>query len=572
VNFEQFKQSSDWIRVFDDLNGVSDATLDNMITKIEDFARHGKMSEEVTKQIVNAMAKLRKETIERNPFEGFGNAWERMKNVKDAWKRGVQGDGLYYLKQSNGMYKGLTEQQLKDEQAEANSDLEKSALAVADKFQAVANAADLLSGIFEGLGIDLGGLKDVFGGIAGGAQSGAGIAAAFGATGPWGAIAGAAVGAISAIFAQVDKNLQKEIEASERREKEIGNLAKNLESALERNMGGIYTMKIDDASSAGLKEIINNFNQAQSAANDLQNGNIGWDTIKQYREFAHLQKDTIETIKKALEEDSYYDAQLAALKVQRDEVKKQMRLEDEKKKTDKGKMLDYEQQIHELDEAIANFAEDMANTLYGIDFKDWAERLASAMVDAWTSGEDAAKAYKDTVNDIMKDLGISMISQQILEPMLDNTMKQFLAQFDKDNGKLTDSSLEILAGMADGAEYAAKATEAYLEGLKKLGIDLSEKNESEAGGLSKGIQSVTEDTANLLSSYLNSIRQDVSVNRTLFEQLVSVSVPRMSMIAEAQLQQLQMVVSNTKRNADAADRIYELVNKVVDRGGNKLRI
>lgn len=572
INFEQFKESSDWVKVFDDLNRVSDATLDNMITKIEEFAKQGKMSEEVTKQIVEAMAKLHKEVIERNPFEGFGDAWSRLRNLK----KGVlteSGMVRFGKGTKDDPYTFKNNKDVQNEIAEANDDLEKSALAVADKFQAVSDAANMLSGIFDALGVDISGLSDVLGGIAGGATSGASIAGAFGYSGPWGAIAGAAIGAISSLFAQVDKNLQKEIESSERREKEIGNLAKNLESALNRNMGGIYSMKIDDASSAGLKEIVDKFNQMKAAESKLQSGEISWDLIKQYREFAHLQKDTIETIKKALEEDSYYDAQLAALKVQRDEVQKQMQLEDEKKKTDKSKMEDYKQQIHELDESIAHFAEDMANTLYGIDFKDWAEQLASAMVDAWASGEDAAEAYKDTVNDILKDLGVSMISQQILEPMLNKTMKEFLVQFDKDNGKLTDSSLEILAGMADEAEYAAKATEAYLEGLKKLGIDLSGKSESEsASGLSKSIQGVTEDTANLLGSYLNAMRADVSVKRSLVEQLVNEAVPKINYLAEAQLQQLQMVVANTKRNADAADKIYDLVNRVVDKGGNKLRV
>lgn len=563
VRFKEFKKSSDWVKVFDDLDRVSDATLDNMISKIEEFARQAGISEEVTKQLVEAMAKLRKETIERNPFKGFEDAWKRLKYFKG-------------LNSKVGEYdehgKLITQQMVDDGIAEANDDLEKASLAVADKFQAVANAADLLSDIFDGLGIDLGSLKDVLGGIAGGAQSGAGIAAAFGASGPWGAIAGAAIGAISALFAQVDKNLQKEIEASERREKEIGYVAERLEKVLERNMGGIYTITLNDDVKSTFSEVIGDFNRLQAALTARNNGEISWDIIKTIREFAHLQEDTIETIKDALTEDSYYDAQLAALKVQRDEVRKQMELEDEKKKTNEDKILDYKNQIAELDDAISHFAEDMANALYGIDFKDWASKLAESLVDAWASGEDAVQAYKDKVNDILKDLGVSVISQQILEPMLNNTMKQFLAQFDKDNGKLTDSSMEILAGMADGAEYAAKATEAYLEGLKKLGIDLSEKNESEAGGLSKGIQSVTEDTADLLASYVNGMRADLSVNRALIEQLVSVDVPQMSIIAQAQLQQLQQVAANTKRNADAADRIYELVNKVVDKGSNKLKI
>jgi uncharacterized protein YoxC len=112
----------------------------------------------------------------------------------------------------------------------------------------------------------------------------------------------------------------------------------------------------------------------------------------------------------------------------------------------------------------------------------------------------------------------------------------------------------------------------FILGLKKMGIDLSETSKDTSSGLSKGIQGVTEDTANLLGSYLNSIRQDSSVQRTLIEQLVSVDVPKMSIIAQAQLQQLQQVAANTKRNADAADRIYELVNRVVDKGSNKLKI
>ena len=88
----------------------------------------------------------------------------------------------------------------------------------------------------------------------------------------------------------------------------------------------------------------------------------------------------------------------------------------------------------------------------------------------------------------------------------------------------------------------------------------------------KTFQGVTEDTANLLGSYLNAIRQDVSVKRTLLEQLVGSDVPKMNYLAEAQLQQLQMVVANTKRNADTADKIYSLIDRVVDKGGNRLKI
>lgn len=558
VRFEEFKKSSDWVKVFDDLDRVSDATLDNMISKIEEFARQAGISEEVTKQLVEAMGKLRDESIERNPLQGFRDAWGRMKNIKDAFKRGQMDDGLFYLKQSNGTYKGLTEKELNDEQADANEDLKDSALAVADKFQAVANAANLLSGLFENLGIDLSGISDIFGGTASGAMTGAGLASAFGAAGPWGAIAGAAVGMLSSVFAMHDKALQKEIEASEEREKAIKNMSDNLEGLLERTMGSIYTISLDKGSIDMLNEFLNRGNYWKDT-DILLGGN-------------YYSEQTRKKAQEALREDSYYDAQLAALMAQRDEVQKQMQLEDEKKKTDKGKMEDYEKEIRELGIAIDEFAKDFADALYGINFKDWANQLTEAVVDAWAKGEDAATAYANKVTELLRQVGISAISQQFLQPLIEEQTKGFIQQFEKDNGKLTESSMQYLANIYNGAEKAVEYTEAYLEGLKKMGIDLSETSKDASSGLSKGIQGVTEDTANLLGSYLNSIRQDSSVQRNLIEQLVSVDVPQMSIIAQAQLQQLQQVAANTKRNADAADRIYELVNKVVDKGSNKLKV
>lgn len=556
VEFEEFKESSDWVKVFDDLDRVSDATLDNMISKIEEFAKQAHLSEEVTKQLVEAMAKLRDEAIERNPFEGFKNAWNRLKYLKS----GVlteSGMVRFGSGTQQDPYTFKNNKDVNNEISEANDDLKDSALAVADKFQAVANAADLLGGLFENLGIDLGGLKDIFGGAASGAQTGAGIASAFGLAGPWGAIAGAAVGMLSSVFAMQDKSLQKEIEASEAREKLIKNIADNLEAALEKQMGGIYTMSIDSET----RQLLEGFTTRldTSSLDSFLRGN------------KFYSNDTLKTANEALRETSYYDAQLAALMAQRDEMEHQMELEGEKKKTDKSKMADYEQSIKELKVQIDSFAEDMANALYGIDFKDWASQLSEALVSAWANGEDAVLAYRDTVTSILKDFGVSVLTQKIIEPLLNDTMDKFIKQFSADNGKITDASMNILKGMYEGAEYAAEMTGAYLEGLKKMGIDVSEESKGD-NTLSKGIQSVTEDTANLLGSYLSSIRHDVSVKRSIIEKLAGEDIPKMSLIAQAQLTQLNNIASNTLRNAEAADKIYDLFNRVVDKGGNKLKI
>ena len=67
----------------------------------------------------------------------------------------------------------------------------------------------------------------------------------------------------------------------------------------------------------------------------------------------------------------------------------------------------------------------------------------------------------------------------------------------------------------------------------------------------------SEETMQLTNSYLNAIRQDVSVKRNLLESIGNNLLPTISITAQAQLQQLNMIAENTRRNADAARRIEE---------------
>ena len=270
---------------------------------------------------------------------------------------------------------------------------------------------------------------------------------------------------------------------------------------------------------------------------------------------------------------------LNSLKKQRSELQKQYEAEDDKKKTDKSKLEDYKQQITELNDQIKHFYEDLASEQYGVDIKGWASQLASALTEAFASGEDAAMAFDNTVGDILRSLATEAIKLQFIEPAMANLKSYMFGQngIFTDNSEMgTDLSANEAVGIAKELDKLKGQIEASNEFWDKIndavGGILDDTENAGKDGLSKGVQSVTEDTANLLGSYLNSIRHDSSVQRNLIEQLVNVDVPQMSIIAQAQLQQLQQVAANTKRNADAADRIYELVNKVVDKGSNKLKI
>lgn len=269
------------------------------------------------------------------------------------------------------------------------------------------------------------------------------------------------------------------------------------------------------------------------------------------------------------------------LRAQKRELENQIADEQDKKKSDASKIEDYKQQIIELDEQLKYFYEDLANKQFGIDLKSWADQITYTLVEAFANGEDAAEAFDNTVSDIMRDVVKEMISLGVIQPAMEK-LREYLFG-DKgiftDNSALgTDLSINeskglagMLAGLKDKIAQSQDIWDIINKSLKEQGINLENQKENE-GGLSKGIQGVTEDQYDLLGSYLNSTRQDVSVKRMLQEKFFNEEFPKMSLIAQSQLQQLNAIARNTERNAQFTEEILDLFNMVVDKGGRNVRM
>lgn len=211
-------------------------------------------------------------------------------------------------------------------------------------------------------------------------------------------------------------------------------------------------------------------------------------------------------------EGGAYGKQRELMGAQLEELEKQRQAEIDKKKTDNSVVEDYNKQIEEMKISIRDFAQEAAKTIYGIDINGWAEQLGDSLVDAFAAGEDAAEAFDRTVGDIMRDVISKMISQDILAPMFGDLRNYLFGE----NGM----------GGAFGADFKLDASEVavmkeYLDKIKNEGIPAAEElfnaiNSATGGmlddtdkaksGLSAGIQSITEDTADLLASYVNAIR------------------------------------------------------------------
>ena len=277
------------------------------------------------------------------------------------------------------------------------------------------------------------------------------------------------------------------------------------------------------------------------------------------------------------------DALIQNLEKQRSEIEKQMQAEDDKKKTDASKIEDYKQQIAELDDQIKYFYEDLANELYSINFQDWASKLSDSIVNAWRNGEDAAESFKQTASDILADVVSEMLKMAILEPMFEQLRNQ-LPQMMED-GSLDSSELGMIAEQLLNIQGGYEQALAYLDQIDKELYDrtngeLSLKGPSSTSSTTTGNSGIqaSEETMQLTNSYLNAIRQDVSVIRNIIESTGTSHLPTISITAQAQLQQLNMIAENTRRNADAAAAIQSFLQNdlsgviTTTSGGKALRV
>ena len=574
TKFEQFKSSEDWAKTFDDLDRLSSATLSRLIKNLEEFKNTTGQSLKVNefKELVNVLKKLRDESESRNPFktlsDGIKEYAEATEKLKKAQKElgfiqdggevttGVSetshtgtkktDGGLSYqakvvdkltpkLKTLADAEKEVTDAQ--DEQNEASDKVQVGFGDIVDMANLLIGTLGDLGSAFDALGNDsmgdtLSTVQEVAGGLLNTAQSGATLFAGISSGNPMAIMQGATgvvsgiTGIIGSIAKAHDKKLDKAIQRSQLEVKKLSNDYKNLQSVIERQLGAV----------------------TQSQSKEM---------------IANLQK-------------------------QQEEVQKQMEAEQDKKDSDASKIEDYKQQYIELGEQIKYFYEDLASEQFGIDLKGWSDQISEALVNAFANGEDAAKTFDDTVADIMRNVIKEMISLNVIKPAM-NKLRDYLFG---DKGIFTDSSaggtnlteqeaagLMQQLGSLRGTISDSKKIWDYLNAAaKKMGISLEKTSASNT--LSKGIQeNITEETANILASYINGIRADVSVKRALLEKWGNEILPKYNVIAEQQLTQLRAIANNTLRSAQNTEanvalvqEVRDMLSIVIDRSGRKIKI
>lgn len=278
--------------------------------------------------------------------------------------------------------------------------------------------------------------------------------------------------------------------------------------------------------------------------------------------------------------DEVTSQQVSNLKEQLQIQKDILAAEQKKKDPDREKVEEYKQTIKELEYEIRYYSETLASELYSIDLKGWASQIGDALVEAWLKGEDAAKAYKNTVADVMRDVVKSWVQQQYIEKAMQQVQTTLFGADGKGgmfaDNKIDKDELIILGNVMGSLESSfAEASGVVNEINNALGGMLTETKEN-AEGLSNAIAGVDENTFNQALGYINGMRYEMVVQSDLLRQLVSLNGGsagtggiNMTVIQLAQLEVLKQQLAATMAIKTA---LLSVVSIAPRSGGNAIKV
>lgn len=592
LQFEQFKQESDWVTIFDDLDRVSSATISSMITKIDDFSRTTGLSVEVVKQLRDALDKLRKEDIDRNPLPYiFGSV--NQGNAIGGYLKGDLGaqymNGKKYVPTAEQAKKmgiewsaaGYSKNELESKQKGKYADSSEAITSLASKFKALESTLDPVINLFNAMGEE----DSILGQITGGASSAfssaastAGAVATLGEmkhfgflknAGPYAAAASAAL----SIGGSLIKAFGADYSSYEKAKAEYDNLTSIWDSLISKKteyMNIHWGTEATEASKEAQEMLKAEIEQTKVIAqNRLNSGaSAGSHSIK-YRMWKGSYKYNGQNWRDVAGEiSSKYGVQFNGmedmLNMDADTLSKIKKDYTGLWASMDSDFRDYLEKLIQYGEKADDMIEALTEKLTGNKFSD----LVSSWGDAMSTMSNTSDSLVDHFEENLKKTILNSMIENIYGDKIKALLKKTQG-YAENVDNIKDSNGNVISEYT-GAEYTdvknttedlTKQIEATRDYLKKV-YGWSDNSSSSSRN---SVKSITEETGDLIASYLNAIRLDCSVMRA--EQ--AKYYPEMSEIAKSQLTQLNAIARNTLRNADAAERIESIF---VEYNGNFNRV
>ena len=385
--------------------------------------------------------------ITKEQFDVLRKSPDQLKAIKDEIanvRREADQMETSFNKVSNGLKKVFT--------SESDAKKLKEGLAeIEEGMNEIMQAGEFLSDTFSKLGDSFGG---VFGGIAEGfsvamdtvssAMSGAKAGSMFG---PLGASAGAAIGVVTSLAGAIAKIHDK------KNEKRIQRLQDQIDT-LDKSYGKLEK-SIEKAYSKDASKMIEQNN-------------------------------------KLLEQQKIL-------------IQQQIREEQDKKKTDDSRIKEWQEQIEEINDVIAENKEKAKDAIFGEDLKSAIDNFANAQAEAWASGEDRAESAKDTVKKMMRQMVTESIKAATESSGAMEKIRDKLKEFYADN-VLSGWEQDYIYNMAEELQKEIDRQFGWADSLMKDKVEEPEKEEVSENTLKGAYAKASQESIDLLAGQTGAVR------------------------------------------------------------------
>lgn len=224
---------------------------------------------------------------------------------------------------------------------------------------------------------------------------------------------------------------------------------------------------------------------------------------------------------------------------------KMIAAEEDKKNTDDERIKEWRYAIEDLREQIKELDEQAFNEATG-NILDNVLNAATEFTDAWL------EAFKETGNgltgleDNFKEAVTNMLKQQasmlITSTYVDKWKKNLEKYINTDDLELTtNEAKQWVEDVKSTLPQLSNSLKEYFEAMKGAGIDLA--GDYEMSGLQRSIHSLSEQTGEIIASYLNSVRFYVAEQNTLLQNIAA-SLGA-SNVDNPMVEQLKIIASQT---------------------------
>ena len=571
AEWEAFKDTDLYVQMFEDLGVVSDKVLNDLKTRLIDIRGSlSDLSPRELKEVVSQLEKVTSEQISRNPFENLGDTIDKgvkaLKRLKD--EQNAYNDALKEQESTQSTIDSLqiSTEEAKNKQKEAKAILESSIATKEQKEQAMAVLATSALEIVNNekiLDVEIKRLA---------AQKGITEEAAkkliltraevselnktANSVGAWGSTIIDSVSQVTSMLENWGIDFGEEFEG--------------VLSGLGQAFGSLENIDLTKPMSiiSGVTGVVAGLGNAFASIFGFGNNDKKKERqIQREIKFVEDLERAYEKLEKAIDNayalntlqrsgqqaKSNINQQIAA-------YERMIQAEKDKKKTDEGRIKEWKQAIEDLREQKAELDKEIVGTATGgilDDVLSAAQDFTNAWLDAFNETGDGldglSRNFKETMLEMVKQQAAMLISQSYIDKWKEQ-LKDYINPNDLE--LTTDEARRWIDSVTSSLPQLNEALERYFLAMKEAGVDLTGGN-SELSGLQRGISGITEQQADILAAYLNSIRFFVSDNNTYLSRIVE-SLGNTE-IENPMVGQLRIIASQTTA-------INELLNSLTSGG------